>query len=144
MENNSRPCIVVVTDKPDKIILKQLLAGIEEEGIPYEFDVVNGDELLKITHKAALYSRMGVGIGIKQNRVLLHFSKLKVDKPILDANLNDDIKNTARNIGNNAARLYKIMPFKNMDFGGVKSSKDISEGIMAAINEISIGRRTYE
>ncbi|MBU3178776.1 glycerol dehydratase reactivase beta/small subunit family protein [Clostridium estertheticum] len=124
MENNSRPCIVVVTDKPDKNILKQLLAGIEEEGIPYEVDVVNGDELLKITHKAAVYSRMGVGIGINQNRVLLHFSKLKVDKPILDAYLNDNIKDTARNIGNNAARLYKIMPFKNMD-----------EGIMLALNE---------
>ena len=69
MENNSRPCIVVVTDKPNKNILKQLLAGIEEEGIPYEVDVVNSDELLKITHKAAVYSRMGVGIGIKENRV---------------------------------------------------------------------------
>ena len=124
MENNSRPCIVVVTDKPDKNILKQLLAGIEEEGIPYEVDVVNGDELLKITHKAAVYSRMGVGIGINRNRVLLHFSKLKIDKPILDANLNDNVKDTARNIGNNAARLYKIMPFKIM-----------GEGIMSALNE---------
>lgn len=124
MDNNSRPCIVVVTDKPDINILKQLLAGIEEEGIPYEVDAVNGDELLKITHKAAVYSRMGVGVGINQNRVLLHFSKLKIDKPILDVNLNENIKDIARNIGNNAARLYKIMPFKNM-----------GKGIMSALNE---------
>lgn len=124
MENNSRPCIVVVTDKPNKNILKQLLAGIEEEGIPYEVDVVNSDELLKITHKAAVYSRMGVGIGIKENRVLLHFSRLKIDKPILDVNLKENIQDTARNIGNNAARLYKIMPFKNM-----------GEGIMSALSK---------
>ena len=115
MENNSRPCIVVVTDKPNKIILKQLLAGIEEEGIPYEVNTVNGDQLLKITHKAALYSRMGVGIGINKNRVMLHYSKLKVDKPIFDGNLDAFIKETARYIGNNAARLYKIMPFKDMN-----------------------------
>jgi len=115
MENNSRPCIVVVTDKPNKIILKQLLAGIEEEGIPYEINTVNGDQLLTITHKAALYSRMGVGIGINKNRVMLHYSKLKVDKPIFDGNLDGYIKETARYIGNNAARLYKIMPFKDMN-----------------------------
>lgn len=115
MDNNSRPCIVVVTDKPDKNILKQLLAGIEEEGIPYEVDTINGDDLLTITHKASVHSRMGVGIGISENRVLLHYSKLKIDKPILDATLKYDIKEVARNVGNNAARLYKIMPFKNID-----------------------------
>ena len=124
MENNSRPCIVVVIDKPDKIILKQLLAGIEEEGIPYEVNTVNCLELFKITHKAALYSRMGVGVGINGNRVMLHYSKLKSDKPIFDVNLNRYIKETARSIGNNAARLYKIMPFKN-----------IEGNIMAALRE---------
>lgn len=144
MENNSRPCIVVVTDNPDKYILKQLLAGIEEEGIPYEVDTINGDELLKITHKAALYSRMGVGIGIKQNRVLLHFSKLKIDKPIVDTYLFDDTKETARNIGNNAARLYKIMPFKNIDFYDKKLPEDIRGSVMAALNKNSRREETYE
>lgn len=134
MENNSRPCIVVVTNKPDKILLKQLLAGIEEEGIPYEVNMISGEELLKITHRAALYSRMGVGVGINGNRVILHYSKLKIEKPILDENLNGYIKETARSIGNNAARLYKVMPFKDIDFYDDKMSENIRNSVIAALN----------
>ena len=135
MENNSRPCIVVVTDNPNKSILKQLLAGIEEEGIPYEVNTIKCDEFFKITHEASLYSRMGVGVGICKNRVILHYGKLKVDKPIFDENLNCYIKETARNIGNNAARLYKILPFKNTDFYENKLSINIKDIIMTVLRE---------
>lgn len=116
MENlNGKPCINVITDSVDNILLKNVLAGIEEEELPYEIFNLNNKDLVSTTHKASQQSKLGVAVGFSNNRVIVHYSKLKENNAIIDTSLKDYEINKARKIGNNAARLYKVMPFKDIN-----------------------------
>ncbi len=138
MVNNvlDRPSILVYVEKQQESLLKEILAGIEEEGIPY--DLIKKpiekkgfiEKVYLLTHK----SRMGIAVGITESRVVLHYNKLKEDKPLLDIKLNFYEKEKARIIGSNAARLYKTMPFKNID--NFKSEEQLIEEIRAAVMNV--------
>lgn len=117
-EDNNRPTIHIYysSHNPEASdILKNFLWGMEEEGVPgitKEFDESNSVEL---AYKAALQSRLEVGIGIgRDGSVALHNTKLPPSEPLF---LLNDIKNVAvlRSLGTNAARLVKGVPFKSLD-----------------------------
>ena len=74
-----------------------VLLGIEEEGIPY----------------ASLNSRLGVGVGISKEGVVLQHEKLDKAAPLFKIKLYQT--ELFRKIGANAARLVKKMPFKVLD-----------------------------
>ncbi len=112
MEEYKKPCIVLVARDPDEDVLRQLLAGTEEEGIPAEVMRARYSEVMSETHNASEASRLGIGIGVFGNRVILHFNKLREDKPVIDTRIGRFELYKARNIGSNAARLYKVMPLK--------------------------------
>ncbi|MDF2879823.1 MAG: propanediol dehydratase [Clostridiaceae bacterium] len=111
----SKPCIYVVADNIDNALFKNILAGIEEEDLPYEIFNLNKKDLVSTTHKASQQSKLGVAIGFSNNRVIVHYSKLKENNAIIDTSLKDYEITKARKIGNNAARLYKVMPFKDIN-----------------------------
>ena len=108
-----RPCIKVFYDsnavQPEK--LTSILLGIEEEGIPYELAGVPDSDVYEIGSKAAKASRLGVGIGVSSNKIILHFEKLEKKRPIFEIGTFE--KENYRIIGSNAARLVKRMPFKD-------------------------------
>lgn len=113
-----KPSIFVLESSTEPSILKELLAGIEEEGIPYDVKNISFTEntVLEKLHSAALQSRIGIAVAIISNRVILQHSKLKEEQPLLDVRLNFHSKReTARAIGSNAARLYKVIPFKDIN-----------------------------
>ncbi|MEN0072535.1 MAG: glycerol dehydratase reactivase beta/small subunit family protein [Propionicimonas sp.] len=96
------------TGVPDAAIA-EVLYGIEEEGVPVE--LTRHDELnpLTLAHQAALESRLGIGIGISLDYIVITTEKLPAGKPYLVESLNRS-EATDRAAGGNASRLVKRMP----------------------------------
>lgn len=53
-----------------------VLLGIEEEGIPYDVQAEHCSSVLELAHNASLNSRLGVGVGISKEGVVLQHEKL--------------------------------------------------------------------
>lgn len=101
-------------DHVEESIVNEVLLGIEEEGVPYlkkAADYV--DSAAVLGYKAAEASHLGVGIGIGETEIVLHYSKLKEDEPLFTIQTTKDSERL-RAIGSNAARLVKRMPFKEL------------------------------
>jgi len=113
---SDRPSIYICSNNPEEFLLKEIAAGIEEEGLPYliKDKNFNKGDIVKEAYICAQESRIGIAVGIFQNNIVLHYNKLKEDKPLFNINVEDGEKSKARFIGCNAARLYKVMPFKNL------------------------------
>ncbi|GEK91891.1 glycerol dehydratase reactivase beta/small subunit family protein [Alkalibacterium kapii] len=92
--------------------LNEVLWGIEEEGIPYCIKE-SSDALAQVqSHQASIDSVLGVGIGFgTDDRITVHSSRLEKDHPLLKVRRDEPLYNL-RNIGANAARLVKGIPFK--------------------------------
>ena len=88
--------------------LREIDAGMEEEGVPVrvrESDLTTAREL---AHAAALASNLDVGIGVDADgAICVHHAKLPRDSPALVG-----AADTARTMGHNAARLVSGIPFK--------------------------------
>ncbi|MDD2413791.1 MAG: glycerol dehydratase reactivase beta/small subunit family protein [Eubacteriaceae bacterium] len=95
-----------------KDIVGQVTLGIEEEGLPFSVEEKESSDALHLAYKAAEASHLGVGIGIGEN-VTLHFIKFKEDEPLFSIKSENNEENL-RNMGANAARLVKRMPFKDV------------------------------
>ncbi|MBU5484753.1 glycerol dehydratase reactivase beta/small subunit family protein [Clostridium sp. MSJ-11] len=133
-------CIRVYTYNPEEKILVEVLAGMEEEGIPWE--VVNAtkinnnfgyEDLIKMAYEACKKSNMGIGIAINKNRVAVHYIKLKEKNPLILKEVKDYEISVARLIGCNAGRLYKVMPFKDIED---KRNKELVEFIRKSVIEV--------
>ena len=61
----SRPSICIYTNESDKLILREICSGIEEEGIFYEISERDIKDLNQLAWDAANKSTLGSGIGIK-------------------------------------------------------------------------------
>lgn len=90
-----------------------VLLGIEEEGIPYDVQEEHCGDCLELAHKASLESRLGVGVGISKEGIVLQFEKLDKAAPLFRIKLYQT--DLFRRLGSNAARLVKKMPFKPLD-----------------------------
>ena len=118
-----RPSIKVFTcyNHGREDALRQLLYGIEEEGIPYEVLTHSGSAAVTLAWAACRESRLEVGLGVDNEHLVLHFGKLEADKPlfIIPARAPEE---EVRALGANAARLVKRLPFKplKMDLKEVK------------------------
>lgn len=112
--NFQRPSIFVCVDSPNKSILREVIAGIEEEGIPYDIKEVelSEDTFLHKVYTESQNSRMNIAVGIMNNRLVIHYDKLPEEEPLIFETIESYSKEKARKIGCNAARLYKVMPFK--------------------------------
>jgi hypothetical protein len=112
---SNKPSIIVYYDcdnlSESKFI--NVLLGIEEEGIPYDLAGVPDSDVYEIGFKAAKASRLGVGIGVSANKLILHFEKLEKKCPIFEIGTFE--KENYRILGSNAARLVKKMPFKDFE-----------------------------
>lgn len=92
--------------------LNNILWGIEEEGLLYEINIFHMESAINLAYKAALDSRLDVGIGVGEDgEVVLHYAKLNEESPLFICNLQRG-NVVLRTIGANAARLVKGIPFK--------------------------------
>lgn len=139
--NKNRPSVNVCTDNPAESLLKEILAGLEEEGIPYKLEDMSFtlDNMVKIAYEASEESRMGIAIAIKNNRIVLHYNKLKENHPLMDIRLDYNEKNKAREIGCNAARLYKIMPFKSFEDNGKEDMRNqVKSAVISVLKDFNL------
>lgn len=105
-----RPEIHVCYSRQNKEYVKDILAGIEEEGLfSYSYETKDCDSITS-AYEASESSLLGVGISVVNSHIVLHVSNLKVGEPLLKIDIAD--RSSFRVFGNNAARYVKGMPFK--------------------------------
>ncbi len=92
--------------------IKEITYGIEEEGIPYEITEENFYDTTEKAFEISQVSRLSVGIAMGKEEAVIHFSKLRIDKPLFVLSLDGLEKEKLRIYGSNAARLIKGIPFK--------------------------------
>ncbi len=94
--------------------IEKVCRGIEEEGIPFEVREDPERPAARLAHKAALASRLSVGVGIGADRtVAVSSSQLGEDTPLFTG-AGDSAAFDFTALGINAARLVKGLPFKEM------------------------------
>ena len=105
-----RPSIFIYTHEADPAVLKEVCAGIEEEGVFYDTTEFPDECMEKLAYKAARDSMLGSGIGIFGTAVCLKMRGLEKGR-----NIESYLKPTriqCRNIGSNSVRAIKKLPFK--------------------------------
>ncbi|HJE50960.1 MAG TPA: glycerol dehydratase reactivase beta/small subunit family protein [Tessaracoccus flavescens] len=103
--------------------LMPLLLGIEEEGVPVELTRHGELNPLKLAHAAAIESKLGIGIGIALDYVVITTEKLPEDRPYIARFLSEA---DGRLFGGNAARVVKRIPLRG--FGGGYTYENQEEG----------------
>lgn len=92
--------------------LREVQAGMEEEGIPYVLETQGIDDAVSLASQAAGTSQLGVGVGIGSAAISIHYCKLPEQSPLFNL-IDTGISAEWRRIGYNAARLVKGIPFKD-------------------------------
>lgn len=106
--------VVYARDHVGEEVFAQLLMGIEEEGIPYDaVPESTGETAVVIAHNASIASRFGVGVGVAQDGIVLHYHQLGEQSPLYKIPLKSS-QEAMRALGANAARLVKGQPFKDL------------------------------
>ncbi len=107
-----RPTLVVnVHNDIDNAQLREVLLGLEEEGVPVTLNRSSELNPLTLAHSAAIESVLDVGIGISLDYIVVTTEKLPEETPYLAHYLNVS-QDSDRLVGGNAARLVKRMPLK--------------------------------
>lgn len=105
-----RPVIKVFVTKKGECFLKEVLAGVEEEGVLYEVEISEYGYSMDLATRAATESLLETGIGIDEELVSITISKLPKNRVVQSySSLNNA---ELRLAGSNAARIIKGMPFK--------------------------------
>ena len=104
-----RPSIFIYTNNPNKAYLKEICAGIEEEGVFFEVFEKDGD-VDSLAESAALDSMLGSGIGICASSVVLQIKGLPKGKNVEFYNMPDFSQ--CRKLGSNSARIIKKIALK--------------------------------
>ncbi|GAA1313039.1 hypothetical protein Psi02_68780 [Planotetraspora silvatica] len=105
----NRPAVVVLCRTGNRRCLRELGAGMEEEGVPFRTGDGTGGSAVELAFAAAQASDLDVGVGMDAaGNVCVHHAKLPPDMPALTGRAAD-----ARTMGHNAARLVVGIPFKD-------------------------------
>lgn len=108
--DEQRPTICVRAH--DQVVegrLDALRSGMEEEGIPSRLSWHDELDPLLLAHEASQESRLGVGVGVSLDYVVVTTDKLPAGRPYIAVQL-DPGGRQARSLGANAARLVKRTP----------------------------------
>lgn len=105
----SRPSILIYTNKADAKILKEICAGIEEEGLLYQVEEKSEENVKRLAYDAANTSVLGSGIGISKEETALQMRNVDMEKPLFYGKTKE-VKQ-CRKVGINSARAVKRRPF---------------------------------
>lgn len=105
----NKPTIIIYTQEADEDLLREICAGIEEEGVLYEIRPREGG-LDQLAYEAARESMLGSGIGITGQRIAMQMERLPEGRNVFE--LDHPRFWQCRNLGSNSARAVIKMPFK--------------------------------
>ncbi len=108
----NRPSIFIYAYEYRPDMLRELCAGMEEEGVFFELFEMGQESARSLAHRAAEDSMLGTGIGICGSSVVLQMRGLKEDHPVAEYDQPDAAR--CRILGENAARSIKKMPFRTV------------------------------
>ena len=111
-EPGPRPAVLVYRNPGAPApVLRQVRAGVEEEGVPTDVvDVPGPDEAPALAHAAAEESRLGVGIGLDSSgAAAVHHGTLPERTPV-DTTPAGAFPSDWRRVGRTAARVVKHLP----------------------------------
>ncbi|CFQ42724.1 putative propanediol utilization diol dehydratase reactivation protein [Yersinia frederiksenii] len=109
---NDAPAIVISrTSQTPEAIWHQVLLGIEEEGIPWQWQQDDDTDAIQRAWQAATRSPLLVGLACSADEVVVHYRNLPPASPLFRQAWAQD-EDQLRRLGNNAARLVKGLPFK--------------------------------
>lgn len=103
-----KPSIFIYVNKPDANVLKQICAGIEEEGLFFEIKEMEMESADMLAGNAADASMLGSGVGIAGTHIALKMRGL--DKNI--ESYMQPAQAQCRKLGANSARAVKKLAFK--------------------------------
>ena len=104
-----RPGIFIYSHQGDSGILREICAGIEEEGLFYEIIDKQGS-IDELAYQASAESMLGCGIGIIKNKVAMQMQPLPQGNHIFA--VENPSPEQSRALGANSARGVKRMPFR--------------------------------
>lgn len=105
-----RPSIFIYTSKPDMDFLREIRAGIEEEGVFCEVFPREGADLDTLAYEAANDSMLGSGIGLCGVDAAMQMRGLKKGQNAESYHM--PTYEQCRKLGANSARAIKKLPFK--------------------------------
>lgn len=107
---DSRPAVVLVylPAAGNRRALRELAAGLEEEGVPFRLEQADHGTAVHLANRAARTSPLGVGVGVDQaGQICVQVAKRPEHAPALTGP-----PMLARLLGHNAARLVTGVPLK--------------------------------
>ncbi|OVZ85414.1 propanediol dehydratase [Yersinia kristensenii] len=110
--SHDAPAIVIsLTSSIPEAAWHPILLGIEEEGIPWQWQQDDEGDAVQRAWQAATRSPLLVGLACSADEIVLHFRNLPPTSPLFRQAWAQD-SDPLRRLGNNAARLVKGLPFK--------------------------------
>ena len=77
------PSIKVSYTKNNLEFVKEVIYGIEEEGIPYEITEEEFSDVIKKAYEESFNSRLSFGIALNDEKAAFHFSKFTLISRVL-------------------------------------------------------------
>ena len=105
-----KPSIYIYTYQPDPDFLKEICAGIEEEGLFYEVVAGRTEELDDLAFEAAKDSMLGSGIGISGVDAAMQMQGIPRGRNVESYHM--PTYEQCRQLGANSARAVKKQGFK--------------------------------
>jgi hypothetical protein len=135
--NLNRPSIIICTSQHTGLEakLRELQAGMEEEGVPCSLLGDSSANAAVLAYKGAQASLLGVGVGISASALCIHHQKLPEDQPLFVIEGEGTLAEW-RNFGYNAARLVKGLPFKESSLQTVAGSGENMAQLYETVREI--------
>lgn len=133
----NKPSIIICTAQLDgyEDKLRELQAGMEEEGVPYSFLEGTASDAVALGYQGAQSSLLGVGIGIAAASLCIHYQKLPEDQPLFVLDGQGTLAEW-RNFGYNAARLVKGLPFKKITLQEESAAADELTQLYESVRKI--------
>lgn len=105
-----KPTIMIYTARPDEGVLREVCAGIEEEGVLYEVVAALTGDPAVLAYAASDASMLGSGVAVCGATVALHIKGMEKGRSMLL--YENATGERAREAGANSARVIKRLPFK--------------------------------
>ncbi|MEO3991230.1 glycerol dehydratase reactivase beta/small subunit family protein [Pseudocitrobacter cyperus] len=112
--NNPIPAIVISPIGESLFDWHDVLLGIEEEGIPFVIQPQPDGDVTHCAWQAACRSPLLVGIACDNNALVVHYKNLPASAPLFTLTYHQNSLDR-RGTGNNAARLVKGIPFRDLN-----------------------------